>query len=86
MQADVNDKEITVEWEETTHCKATLTAEEARLRFGLGGTPDGNLAWRISTLALGSGEELAVLGDLVQSDELQARKLLRINGVLPADL
>lgn len=75
-----------IEWDETTRYKAEVTAEEARIMFGLGGTPDDKVIGRVATLAVYDGGELAVLGHKVTDDKVIERKLRFINGRQPGEL
>jgi hypothetical protein len=82
-----DDGMIDIGWTETRtrKCTVRLTPDEARERFGLGGTPDELLPVRIVALAGYSHQVLGALDSMAKDEEFTGHKLELVNGLPPGD-
>jgi hypothetical protein len=79
--------EITLEWDTTGVCKATVSLDLARELFGLGGTPVDEMVWRIAALASAQPSlMLSKLGPYVDDEQMYPTKLRKVNGYDSGDL
>ena len=79
-------QEIKLEWREELHRKATVSLDQARELFGLGGTPDDELDWKVTVLAIRSPSMLSRLGPHVTEQHSYPTSLRKVNDCNPGDL
>ena len=78
--------EVTLAWETRGRCHATVPIDLAREVFGLGGTPDGEVPWKMATLATASPSMLAKLGPYVDDEQVHPVRLAKVNEIDPGEL
>jgi hypothetical protein len=77
---------ITLEWDTSGVCTATIPLDQAREVFGLGGTPDVELAWKVATLAKASPSMLSKLSPYIDAAQNYPVSLRKVDGTPPGEL